>query len=565
MNNVLSLTKEFSYTSGLVLFALAVIALLILRRVRSHRVLSMGVGEKPSYIQRDSEIASGHHVNEGQVGQTQGTTTGLARTSRAVPANGSSRNGKPVVRQPVTTPASQYGAYRIDQEVGKLVLGQTHRMDVLASRASEDRRAIETSLIKVVASTQSEDRERRRAREALEEYGFVARQCAALLLAPDAFERTSAARSLGEMGSPSSLPFLLEGLYDFEMSVRNQSVISIGQLKVPSAIGALLDMARKHPDVPSSVITRALSACSGVEATVQQGSLLSTGLDEGCVLDISRLEPTTSVEDLPEGLHDEGLSKALSELTSLNQEERSEAVNRLAQYGAQSSVAALASVARNDSEPSVRSLAISSLAAINHESVFAAVLIGLADESREVRAAAARSLNRLSFDRSEAYVRVIETSSEETLRDVADACIKAGIVSQNIDRLASRDHRQAYEAFSLMCLLAKARMTQPVLETICNHPNMNVRLSAIHLLATTGQPEMIEQLRELALKPGVPDEVNTALLEAMYKLEQISPGSEDPALGFIVSESDSEPERLAGEIDELSFEKFDEQVDKVEL
>ena len=564
MNNVLSLTKEFSSTGGLVLLALAVFALLVLRRVHSHRVLSRGVGEKPAYIQSDSKIVSGHQGSEGQVRQTQVTSTGLARTSRAVPANGSSRNGSSIVRQPVTTPASQYGAYRIDQEVGKLVLGQTHRMDVLASRASDDRRAIETSLIKAVASPQSDDRERRRAREALEEYGFVARQCAALLLAPDAFDRTSAARSLGEIGSPSSLPFLLEGLYDFESSVRNQSVISIGQLKVPSAIGALLDMARKHPDVSSSVITRALSACSG-EATVQQRSLLSTTLDEGCVLDISHLEPTTSVEDLPEGLHDEGLSKALSELTSLNQEERSEAVNRLAQYGAQSSVAALASVARYDSEPSVRSLAISSLAAINHESVFAAVLIGLADESREVRAAAARSLNRLSFDRSEAYVRVIETSSEETLRDVADACIKAGIVSQNIDRLASRDHRQAYEAFSLMCLLAKAKMTQPVLEAICNHPNMNVRLSAVHLLATTGQPAIIEQLRELALKPGVPEEVNTALLEAMYKLEQISPHSEDSELGFIVSESESGPEELAGEIDELSFERFDEQVDEVEL
>ena len=561
MNNVLSLTKEFSITGGLVLLALAVFALLVLRRVHSNRVLSRGVGEKPAYIQRDSKIVSGHHVNERQVRQTQGTSTGLARTS---PANGSSRNGSSIVRQPVTTPASQYGAYRIDQEVGKLVLGQPHRMDVLASRASDDRRAIETSLIKVVASPQSDARERRRAREALEEYGFVARQCAALLLTPDAFDRTSAARSLGEMGSPSSLPFLLEGLYDFEMSVRNQSVISIGQLKVPSAIGALLDMARKHPDVSSSVITRALSACSG-EATVQQRSLLSTTPDEGCVLDISHLEPATSVEDLPESLPGEGLSKALSELTSLNQEERSEAVNRLAQYGAQSSVTALASVARHDSEPKVRSLAISSLAAINHESVFAAVLIGLADESREVRAAAARSLNRLSFDRSEAYVRVIETSSEETLRDVADACIKAGIVSQNIDRLASRDHRQAYEAFSLMCLLAKAKMTQPVLEAICNHPNMNVRLSAIHLLATTGQPEIIEQLRELALKPGVPEEVNTALLEAMYKLEQISPGSEDPVLGFIVSESESESEELAGEIDELCFKRFDEQVDKVEL
>ncbi len=35
----------------------------------------------------------------------------------------------------------------------------------------------------------------------------------------------------------------------------------------------------------------------------------------------------------------------------------------------------------------------------------------------------------------------------EALRDVAEACIKAGIVSQGIDRLASTDRRQVYEAF----------------------------------------------------------------------------------------------------------------------
>ena len=36
-----------------------------------------------------------------------------------------------------------FGAYRIDQEVGKLVLGKPHRMDVMASRVPDDRRAIE--------------------------------------------------------------------------------------------------------------------------------------------------------------------------------------------------------------------------------------------------------------------------------------------------------------------------------------------------------------------------------------------------------------------------------------
>jgi hypothetical protein len=42
----------------------------------------------------------------------------------------------------------------------------------------------------------------------------------------------------------------------------------------------------------------------------------------------------------------------------------------------------------------------------------------------------------------------------------------------------------------------------------------------VHLLAATGQPETFEQLRQLAVRDGVCEEVKTALLEAMYKLDQ---------------------------------------------
>src|SRR5262249_25270957 len=106
---------------------------------------------------------------------------------------------------PAATPAVEfepptYGAYRIDQEVGKLVLGKPHRMDVMASRVPEDRRAIEASLIKALASYDTGEEGRRRVREALEEYGFVARQSALMLMGRDAWERSSAARTLGEIG-----------------------------------------------------------------------------------------------------------------------------------------------------------------------------------------------------------------------------------------------------------------------------------------------------------------------------------------------------------------------------
>jgi hypothetical protein len=144
----------------------------------------------------------------------------------------------------------------------------------------------------------------------------------------------------------------------------------------------------------------------------------------------------------------------------------------------------------------------------------------MADESREVRAAAARSVSRLNFDRADAYVRVIETSDDETLRSVAHACVQAGIVSQNLDRLTNADHRQAYETFALICLLTKAEMNGPVLAAIADHPRTEVRLKAVHLLGSTGHNSVPDQLRDLATMDKIGEVVKTALLEVLYKLDQ---------------------------------------------
>ena len=66
-------------------------------------------------------------------------------------------------------------------------------------------------------------------------------------------------------------------------------------------------------------------------------------------------------------------------------------------------------------------------------------------------------------------------------------------------------------------MLAKADMNEPILNAIAEHPNTDVRLKAVHLLAATGQPGILEHLRQLAVRDGVGEEVKTALLEAMYK------------------------------------------------
>jgi len=511
------LSSVFSGTSVLIVLALGLFGLMVSRKIRSKETIVTKT-DKTGDVDEWAAVDSFENTNQVQSQESRS----LVRRSDS-PSNGS--QGSPSVRMAVAGPVSLYGAYRIDQEVGKLLLGQPHRIDVLASRALDDRRAIETSLIKGVNSSELDESSRRRAREALEEYGFVARQCATLLLAPDAFARNSAAKALGEIKSAAALPFLLESLYDSEPIVRNQAVVSIGELKLPSAIGALLDIARTHPDVPSALLSRTLSACSveGLDffdAVITEPALLG-GADVGSVVEaITQLEIAASVESLPKTDEDERLTQALSALESTDVGERSEALKTLVQFRVQPSVDAIARVALQDTEPTIRSLAIAGLGAIDHESVFTAVVTGMADESREVRAAAARSLTRLSFDRADAYVRVIESGDEETIRNVAKACIQAGIVSQNLDRLSNCDHRQAYETFSLICLLSKAQMNEPVLEAIADHPRIDVRLKAVHLLSYTGQLETFDRLRELALSDGISEIVKTALLEAMYKLDR---------------------------------------------
>jgi HEAT repeat protein len=535
------LASIFSATSVFVVIALGLFGLLVSRKLRSRQALAES---SSSEFSEHAEWVENQTL-EGRIRIQQETPAvgeALVKSNGAVFANGQSRQSS--VRTAVAGPTSLYGAYRIDQEVGKLILGQPHRMDVLASRAIDDRRAIETSLTKGVNAQDLDESARRRAREALEEYGFVARQCATLLLAPDPFERTSAARSLGEIKSEAALPFLLESLYDSESIVRNQAVVSIGELKLPSAIGALLDIARTHPDVPSALLSKTLSACSveGLDffdAMPIEPAQLGMGNDVSVIDQINHLEPATSVEELPDDSDDEQLARALAALGSVDVQERADALKALAQFRVKTSVEAITRIARHESEPNLRATAIFSLGSIDHESVFAPILIGMADESREVRAAAARALNRLSFERADAYVRVIETSDEETLRNVAKACIQAGIVSQNVDRLASSDYRQAYETFSIICLLAKADMNDPILDVIAEHANVDVRLKAVHLLAATGQPGMFEHLRQLAVRDGVREEVKTALLEAMYRLDQEAKRKEQEIVE--ASEADSEP------------------------
>lgn len=537
----------FSYTGLAVLLVVGLIVFLVLRRKEqggweavedeSADKSNQAATAPASVLDEETQRTGERRKRERRKGSWGGRRTSDQPQALTKASDGSvptmeGREPTMETRQNVLVPSTLFGAYRVDQEIGKLLLGQPHRIDVLASRAPDDRRAMETSLLKALDSAELDENGRRRAREALEDYGYVARQSAALLLSQDAYERASAARILGEVQSASSLPFLLEALYDSEQIVRAQAVTSIGLLKLPSAIGALLDMARRYPDMPANLISRALSECSVESLDFMEGMpsanfMLGPGEDGAFTGEITHLEPATEFEALPEWLEDESLAEALERLASADVEARTAAAASLAQYQVQRSVDALTALASRDEAPTVRAAAVTSLGIIDHESVFAPILIAFVDESREVRAAAARSLSRLNFNRADAYVRLLESADAETLSAVARACINAGMAKQAVDRLASEDRRQAYEAFTMLSLLAKAGEVGPILEAVREHRSEEVRLTAIKVLGIFGKAEVLPNLRELAVMDGIPEAVRMALMEVVYKIDQSMHVAED--------------------------------------
>lgn len=419
-----------------------------------------------------------------------------------------------VASAPAPIPLVTFGAFQVDREVAKLLQNQAVRLDVLGSRAPEDRLALEAALMKNFRATDADENFKRKVRVTLEEYGFVARMSASLLLAPEACDRASSARSLGELQTPVALPFLLEALYDREPVVRNEAVIGLGALGNPQAIGALLDTARRNTDIPSTLLRAALEKCSVASLNFDTDDASETPALEGALSlphDITAFEFVSRVEALPRWIDDEHLTDAMERAASADSEMRAAAARTLAQYQVGRAVETLTRLATGDSSVAVRAAAVSSLGMTDHESVFVPVLLCLVDEAREVRAAAARSLSRFGFDRADAYVRIIEQSDVETISKISHALADAGFAAQSIERLTSDDRRQAYEAFALLSLIVKGGDTTLILNAIENHQNLNTRLALVRLLRISNDDGALESLRALGERAELAPEVRAAI------------------------------------------------------
>lgn len=237
------------------------------------------------------------------------------------------------------------------------------------------------------------------------------------------------------------------------------------------------------------------------------------------IFTVERLELARPFSPLPLS-NDESLMSAIEQVHEEFEEDeevRDLALRILTAFKTRNSVEALSQMALYDLSSNLRSKAAMILADFDHESVFEPLLLACADPTREVRAAAARGLFRLSFDRADAWTRISETNDEFRMRASARAAIEGDLVKRSIERLVHADYKSAYEAFALIALLLRAGETEDVFRAMSEHKDENVRKAILHAIKVTKEQNALDglysMLEDASLSPELREEVDRVIEE----------------------------------------------------
>ncbi len=231
------------------------------------------------------------------------------------------------------------------------------------------------------------------------------------------------------------------------------------------------------------------------------------------IFSVQRFEFARPFDNLPIS-NDDSLMNAIEQMQDEFEEDeeiRALTLRVLAAFRTKNSVEALSQAALYDLSANLRSKAVTILSEFDHESVFETILLACADPTREVRAAAARGLTKLTFDRADAWTRIAETGEEGRIVHAARAAMESGFVDMSFDRLAHQDRKQAYEAFTLMALLIEAGETEKIFNALENHQDVNVRKAVLHTIKVTKNQKALDGLYLMLEKNNLPLEMQEAI------------------------------------------------------
>lgn len=143
----------------------------------------------------------------------------------------------------------------------------------------------------------------------------------------------------------------------------------------------------------------------------------------------------------------------------------------------------------------------------------------LDDPSPAVRQKAVRELYELDPDQAATLVNdALRDGSSEERRRIGTALADSGLLYEAIDDLMGENHESCYGAFSLLFLVAKAGVVEPLITVIEKNPSLDLSLAIIRLLASSGEPEVGPALQKLASDPALAPELRSAAAEAVAQI-----------------------------------------------
>ena len=172
----------------------------------------------------------------------------------------------------------------------------------------------------------------------------------------------------------------------------------------------------------------------------------------------------------------------------------------------------------NSNSAEVRASALGDLLKIARDQAFAIISKAFDDPSPEVRNAAAKALYSLETDPASTFVRALREANPQRQRQIGSSLAASGLAGDAIRSLAGSSREKTHGALALLFLMAKAGEIRPLMSTIEDGQNLEIKLAVINLLALSGRFEIIPPFRRLAVRGSLPAEVRSAVMEAIYQI-----------------------------------------------
>lgn len=179
-------------------------------------------------------------------------------------------------------------------------------------------------------------------------------------------------------------------------------------------------------------------------------------------------------------------------------------------------------------DTSERAASVRALARLDTDEGFQQICAAFDDPAQEVRDAAARALHDASDDRAESFTRALRESPAERRRSIGASLASSGLAEEAVSQLTGESREKTYDAFSLLFLMAKAGETAPLIRAVESHPENEVRLAVVKLLALSGQQDVLPSFKRLAVRGSLPNEVRSAVMEAIYQISSSNPAQQPP-------------------------------------